>query len=382
MKENWFPIGFWNYVDCGKLKPSKEVKLWKELGMTLAMSFEYRKKQDRACMIKTLDACKREGLRVIVCDFRTHWKNYEEKGESAFIADVKEAVEDFGGHKAFYAFHVGDEPDKEHWQSMKRACEIVSRFSVPFVNFYPVWEGEDFEEKVGVDFRKYGDRLAETLRETGLKNLAYDCYNQCYEYEREKGLESFFANLNLFQKTAAECKVPMWTSLLSVGHWCYRVPTEDDFRWQISASIAHGAKGLLWFFIYERTLDSSYRLPPVDLYERRTETFERLARQNKIFRDYFSSRFAQAELEKVEHFNKAYGKTPLYKAGDFADFEIFTKYDSPLIISEFCDAAGKFLLVVNNSQSGSERIKGALEGSPFDEWLAPGQMKVLERVKK
>lgn len=105
-------------------------------------------------------------------------------------------------------------------------------------------------------------------------------------------------------------------------------------------------------------------------------------RQNKIFRDYFSSRFAQAELEKVEHFNKAYGKTPLYKAGDFVDFEIFTKYDSPLIISEFCDAAGKFLLVVNNSQSGSERIKGTLEGSPFDEWLAPGQMKVLERVKK
>ena len=162
MKENWFPIGFWNYVDCGKLKPSKEVKLWKELGMTLAMSFEYRKKQDRACMIKTLDACKREGLRVIVCDFRTHWKNYEEKGESAFIADVKEAVKDFGKHRAFYAFHVGDEPDKEHWQSMKRACEIVSRFSVPFVNFYPVWEGEDFEEKVGVDFRKYGDRLAGT----------------------------------------------------------------------------------------------------------------------------------------------------------------------------------------------------------------------------
>lgn len=112
MKENWFPIGFWNYVDCGKLKPSKEVKLWKELGMTLAMSFEYRKKQDRACMIKTLDACKREGLRVIVCDFRTHWKNYEEKGESAFIADVKEAVKDFGKHRPFMPFMWETSPIK------------------------------------------------------------------------------------------------------------------------------------------------------------------------------------------------------------------------------------------------------------------------------
>lgn len=378
MKKNWFPIGFWNYVDCGRLDPMKEAKTWKELGMTLAMSFEYHSKADRPCMIKTLNACEKQGLRVIVCDCRTHWKNLEEKGEAAFAEDVKKAVDDFGSHKAFYAFHVGDEPDREHWQSMKKACEVVSRFSVPFVNFYPVWEGADFEEKIGVPFQNYGSCLLETLRETGLNMLAYDCYNQCYEYEKEKGLESYFANLNLFGKTAMEQGVPMWTSLLSVGHWCYRVPTEDDLRWQISTSVAHGAKGLLWFFVYERALDSSYRLSPIDLYENRTETFERLARQNKIFKDHFSSRLAGATLDRVTHFNKSYGRTETYAEGSFADFEISTTYGNPLILSKFHDEEGEFVLIVNNSQNNSERVRGSLERVAFDEWLAPGQMKLLK----
>lgn len=83
---------------------------------------------------------------------------------------------------------MGDEPDREHWQSMKKACEVVSRFSVPFVNFYPVWEGADFRGKNrACRFRITALNLLETLRETGLKMLAYDCYNQCYEYEKEKG---------------------------------------------------------------------------------------------------------------------------------------------------------------------------------------------------
>ena len=45
-----FKIGFWNYVETGVLDPKKAVQDWKELGMTLPMTFNYNpqrhKKED------------------------------------------------------------------------------------------------------------------------------------------------------------------------------------------------------------------------------------------------------------------------------------------------------------------------------------------------
>ena len=49
-----FKIGFWNYVETGVLDPKKAVQDWKELGMTLPMSFSYNpekhKKEDMMIM--------------------------------------------------------------------------------------------------------------------------------------------------------------------------------------------------------------------------------------------------------------------------------------------------------------------------------------------
>ena len=62
-----FKIGFWNYVETGILDPKKAVKDWKELGMTLPMSFAYDpKKHKKEDMIALLDECQKEGMKVIV----------------------------------------------------------------------------------------------------------------------------------------------------------------------------------------------------------------------------------------------------------------------------------------------------------------------------
>ena len=49
-----------------------------------------------------------------------------------------------------------------------------------------------------------------------------------------------------------------------------------------------------------------------------------------------------------------------------------------MILSKFHDEEGEFVLIVNNSQNNSERVRGSLERVAFDEWLAPGQMKLLK----
>ncbi len=375
MKEK-FPIGFWNYVPCGKIDSAGSVHDWCELGMTIAMTCDYLVPADKDYILRNLNEAAACGLKMIVCDVRTGWKSLAEKGETRFREEVRQAVEDFGSHPAFYAFHVGDEPDKDSWQHMLTAVKIVRESSVPFVNYFPYFE-EDFFERVGVDHNGYTQKLAQAVRETGLPMLSYDCYTQCFVHDREKGVDNYFYNLNRFRSVAQACGVPFWTTLLSVGHWAFAVPDEDMLRWQISTAVAHGVKGILWFYVYGRFLESSYRQSPFDQYYRRTPMFESLARQNKLFRDYYADKLAGAELQNVWHAGKAYGGTELYREGSIDGFSLRQQYGSPLIVSEFSDENGSFLVIVCNAQSDIEHITGTYKNQSFDRWLAPGQLQIL-----
>lgn len=374
-KEN-FTVGFWNYADCGAVDAKESVSDWNELGMNTAMSFEYKSDADKDYILQILEESERKGIKVILCDYRTSWKNYRSKGKGGFIKDVEAAAADFGRHAAFLAFHVGDEPGADTWEEMLAAAKIVNGISTAFINFFPFF-GEDFERRVGTDHEGYCRKLLSAVGESGLKMLSYDCYDQCFEANRELGIDSYFRNLNRFYRLAKECGVPLWTCLLSVGHWCYRVPDENDMRWQLSTAAAHGAKGVLWFYLYQRFLESSYRNSPFDLYYKRTETFGRLARQNKIFLGHYAARLCRAELVKVFHFRTAYGGTPLFYEGCIEELSLSEKLGAPLIVSEFCEESGKFILIVNNSQSSSARVTGVYGEKKFDEWLAPGQMVMI-----
>ena len=154
MQLKYMPIGFWNYVDCGVLG-KEAVADWKELGISLAMSFEYDStKNTKEQMLEVLDECARLGIQVVVCDTRAHWKTYLSRGEAEFTRLLKEAIADFGGHKAVFGFHVGDEPDKTMWEAAIRCCVLQKQLAPhlhPFVNFFPYWKGPGFEEKLGFE---------------------------------------------------------------------------------------------------------------------------------------------------------------------------------------------------------------------------------------
>jgi hypothetical protein len=82
---------------------------------------------------------------------------------------------------------------------------------------------------------------------------------------------------------AKRAGVPFWTTILSVGHYNYRCPSEDDIRWQFNSAIAYGAQGILYFFFYMRDPNDNYRLAPVDEFWDRTPLFDSLKRTNKGF---------------------------------------------------------------------------------------------------
>ena len=381
MTNKEFFMGFWNYTRIGVLDGDNAASDWQALGMNLAMSSYLKRGGDKKLMLAQLDAAHKNGIKVIVCDERTAWKNLE-NGEDAFVKDVEDAIEDFGNHPAFYAFFVGDEPPRRELERAIKATQIVNKHSKAFLNFLPMGDEPFVSDFLLKDKYEYEDVLVDAMKRSGLPCVCYDNYSQCYIHNREYGLDLYFDNLRVYRNVALRCGCNFWTTLLSVAHWSYRNLTEDDIRWQISTAVAHGAKGLLWFYLYTRDkIEDNYRDAPFDWFYHKTPLFDVLARQNKLFMKFFADRLAKANLENVYHYNKAYGGMPLYKPGDIEGLEFQSEYGYNYIISEFSSSEGDFLLVVNNMQGAeqSDKAYGTWHGKTFSRWLAPGQMAIIDK---
>ena len=401
-----FPIGFWNYTKTGDLGP-EAVKDWADLGMTFALSPEYYEGCDKAAMLKILDACAERDIRVIVSDHRARWWSGDTK--EACEAQFRAAYEDFGRHPAVMGFHIGDEPTtEEKFAAAARANRIQMKVApelTPHLNFLPYWKGQEETILKAPTFEDWARRFT---AESGIKILCYDCYTQMNP--EEEGTHQYFTNLRKFAAGAEAAGIAPWTTLLSVGHFRYRVPSEDDLRWQLNTAVASGMKGILWFFVYEREPVSNYRLPPIDEFGERTETFCRLSRVNRHFLHQFGDFFLRAEHRGTWHTVKSFGDYPLFEAGRTDDVltDVTCPQGLPAVVGFFSLDGDRYAAVVNNSvkESGQfvlhvpkdtrvferftwnhacVRLKDASWDACYYEtedelcggdWLAPGQMKV------
>jgi hypothetical protein len=414
-----FPIGFWNYTTAGDLGP-EAVKDWTDLGMNFSVGPFYAPGGDRGALTKLLDACAECGVKVYLSDARAHWM--EGATDEEYTARFLGAVEDFGRHPAVAGFHAGDEPFCDSaFAAAAQACRLQRRAApwlTPHLNFMPYDKGQ---EKTALHAASFGDWAESFARKAELPLFCYDNYTQLLP--GEAGVHRYFMNLREYGAAAKAACIPMWTTLLSVGHFQYRVPSEDDFRWQLSTAVASGAKGIMWFFVYMvKKPFSNYRVPPIDEFGERTEVYARMSRVIRDFQHQFGDFFARAEHIATYHKGKAYGEYPLFIPGvtdpvlrdvtcfhpRYLDAAGFPHLDLPMVIGLFSLDGMKHVALVNNSMTDCEQFILRLPKSAktFDrlswdgtyeslkdhagdaayqeteneitggDWLAPGQMKV------
>ena len=349
-----FDISLWNYIDADKyaFAAKKLVGEWKRLNVTIGCSFvcDGSPAQVKATR-KLVAAAKRAGMGMLIYDKRVFWKNYKNKGKEAYEKDVASALSDFGKYENVVGYILSDEPDKASLPFVGEALDVFKRLTdkVGFVNFS--WC--DARSAENGNRENYGEELAVFAKErlSLISNDRYSCMH-ARDYEEgflETGVDKFFADLNFFKGVADRTGLAYWTSLLSVGHWMYRTPSEADIRWQLSVSFAHGAKGIQWFFLNQHRQADDYYEYPVDIYGNRTPLFGCLERQTRVFLDKVSKPLDGYAMKRVWHTGKAYGGTPLLKEGDGEVF-VYSDHGQNGILSEFERAGKKAYLIVNNDQ--------------------------------
>lgn len=399
-----FPIGFWNYQPISIIT-TDDVQTWADCGMTLTMSpnYDHNHPEDKAHMLEIMDACAERGIRLIICDKRTFWTGAAEDPEG-YRSRYREALADFGSHPATVGFHVGDEPFKEQMDDVAAAVRIQREEApqlLPFVNLLPTWGGK----YAGYD--SYQECLKDIAERVPLKLVCYDRYSQMDP--DPVGTEAYFTDLRRFGELAKTMNVPIWTTLLCVGHYRYRVPSYDDLRWQLSTALASGCQGILWFMFYLRKPLSNYRMAPINQFNEKTATYTALSQVLREFNASYASLFTHLTLEVCYHLGRAWGGYPAFTDGcDENIIHAEAWHDIDVIISFFRDEEGrKYVAVVNNTTTKSGRLAltiskkagrmiraGAFGGTDvfyfnhdegctdhgetytYTPWLAPGQMNV------
>ncbi len=382
-----YDISFWNYQPVGFQDEAEAVAVWKEAGITLPMTFEYDpERHDKQRMLRLLDECEKSGMRAIVCDARTRYPRLRERGEKQFRSDVAAAVSDFGGHPAVFGFHVGDEPDKRNWECAISAYNIVREAApkrTPFINMFPYWEG--FADTVGPESpEEYTQLLVEFIQRTKAPLISFDSYGQCAYFDRDYYQNCHIMNFRIFGEAARRTGARLFVSLLSVGHWSYRVPTQDDIRWQIYSAVAHGATGFHWFSFYQGTLDGNYRENPIDLFGRRTRTFEAISYEDRVFLKFFAEKLSQCTWESVRYFGLPQGGFPVLGKDDTLQEIRVIVNETSVAVTRWKDKDGDpAFTFVNMDRDLPTKLRltfgGKLAARNCDIWIIPGQMVYVDK---
>ena len=385
-------FGFWNYIESGKLG-KEAVRDWKELGMNLAMSFDFdAEKHDKRDMLAILDECKAQDIQLIIRDKRTRFRTYQKLSREEFLVGIRAAYEDFGNHEATFGFFAGDEPNEQELPAFIDTMRILREEMpnlTPFGNMLPYWGSSDFDMETSLSAEHFYALVDRTFKESKTPVIAYDHYTQCLQEneDQETGINGWYYDLDMYQKVSKENGGFFYVTALCVWHWAYRVPTEDDFRWQINTALAHGARGILWFHLYNLAGDDSYRNAPFYGKDfKRTETFTYLARQQDIFRQRYMEQFNKMELTAVYHTGHIYDSAKRFTADDVIK-EIKGKFTYPTIISYYkeFESGERWVSIVNAHQRYANLLWIQFTcGAKKDVWLAPGEMKLykLSEIEK
>lgn len=185
-----------------------------------------------------LDLAEKNGLKVLLQDRRITAKNFRQEG---FEEGLDAVIADYAAHPALWGYFVIDEPNASQFENLAAINRHLLKKDpkhTPFINLFPTYASQ---EQLGNP--TYKDHVASFIQTVEPKLLSYDHYALVGGGLRP----DYFENMEIIRQQALEHRIPFSFILLSVPHFGYRDPTEEDLRWQVNTALAYGARGIMYF---------------------------------------------------------------------------------------------------------------------------------------
>jgi hypothetical protein len=144
---------------------------------------------------------------------------------------------------SFMGYLIADEPSASQFPEMGRLAEQVRAKrpgKLPYINLYP-----NYAPTSTFGGPTYDDYLAGFIKIVKPEVLSMDHYPVMLPGVDSR--PSYCANLESCRKQSLAANIPFWNYFASMPFNDHIDPTEAQIRWQIFASIAYGAKGVLYF---------------------------------------------------------------------------------------------------------------------------------------
>lgn len=164
-------------------------------------------------------------------------------------AGLKALVEVSGPASGFveddgcWGYHLADEPGVSAFAGLATRVEEIRRERpgrLAFINLFP-----NYASPAQLGCPTYEEHVARFLEVVRPEVLCMDHYPVMRPDKDTRS--AYLDNLETFRRHAEKAGIPFWNFFNIMPYGPHTDPTEAQVRWQVHASIAHGAKGVLYF---------------------------------------------------------------------------------------------------------------------------------------
>ncbi len=146
----------------------------------------------------------------------------------------------------YWGYGIKDEPNASEFPELRRKVDAIRKYrpgKLAYINLFPNYACAG---ALGTKtYEEYVHRFVEEVRPDVLSMDHYPVFKPDHD-----GRDGYCANLAVMRAESLRADIPFWNFFNTMPYGPHTDPTEDQLRWQIFASLAYGAKGVMYFCYY------------------------------------------------------------------------------------------------------------------------------------
>ncbi|MGI8907512.1 MAG: hypothetical protein ACR2IE_13600 [Candidatus Sumerlaeaceae bacterium] len=173
----------------------------------------------------------------------------EQFGMKALVAvpgkDVAKSAPD---HPALWGYLWNDEPSAADFPKLTSDVLQIRSLrpgKLTFINLLP-----NYAPAHALGTATYEEHVRRFVNEVKPDVLSMDHYPQFLPDRKRDMRQSYLDCVGVLRTESLRAGIPYWNFFNTMPYGPHTDPTEGQLRWQIFATLAHGAKGVLWFCYY------------------------------------------------------------------------------------------------------------------------------------